>query len=42
LLGIGGEIPDAEDRTPQALQKLVEREIARWAAVLKASVAIDN
>lgn len=35
LLGIGAEIPEAQERTPQALQKLVESEIARWSAALK-------
>jgi tripartite-type tricarboxylate transporter receptor subunit TctC len=35
LLDIGSEIPSRADRTPQALQELVEREVARWSSVLK-------
>jgi tripartite-type tricarboxylate transporter receptor subunit TctC len=35
LLDIGCLIPDKADRTPQALQKRVESEVARWSAVLK-------
>ena len=37
LLDIGNEIPDKADRTPQALQKLVESEVTRWSSVLKAA-----
>jgi tripartite-type tricarboxylate transporter receptor subunit TctC len=37
LLQIGCEIPDKKDRTPQAVQKLVESEVARWSSVLKAA-----
>lgn len=37
LLQIGCEIPDKKDRTPQALQKLVESEVARWSSVLRAT-----
>ena len=37
LLDIGSEIPNKADRTPQALQKLVESEVARWSSVLKAT-----
>jgi len=37
LLEIGCEIPDRKDRTPQALQKFVESEVARWSLVLKAT-----
>jgi tripartite-type tricarboxylate transporter receptor subunit TctC len=36
LLDIGGEIPAKARRTPQALQSLVESEVARWSSVLKA------
>ena len=32
---IGGELPGEADRTPQALQALVESEVARWSSVLK-------
>ena len=35
LLDIGSEIPNKADRTPETLQKLVESEVARWAAVLR-------
>ena len=35
LLDIGCAIPDKADRTPQALQKRVESEVARWSSVLK-------
>jgi tripartite-type tricarboxylate transporter receptor subunit TctC len=37
LSGIGTVIPARAERTPQALQKLVESEVARWSAVLKAA-----
>lgn len=35
LLDLGGVIPSKEERTPAALQKLVESEVARWTPVLK-------
>jgi tripartite-type tricarboxylate transporter receptor subunit TctC len=35
LLEIGCFIPQSAERTPQALQARVEREVARWTAVLK-------
>ena len=35
LTDLGGQIPDSARRTPEALQKLVESEVARWAPVLK-------
>jgi tripartite-type tricarboxylate transporter receptor subunit TctC len=35
LIDLGAQIPDEAHRTPQALQKLVESEVARWAPVLK-------
>jgi tripartite-type tricarboxylate transporter receptor subunit TctC len=35
LLDIGTAIPAKADRTPQALQALVESEVARWSTVLK-------
>jgi len=35
LTDLGGQIPDSAHRTPQALQSLVESEVARWAPVLK-------
>jgi tripartite-type tricarboxylate transporter receptor subunit TctC len=36
LLQIGSSIPEKQERTPQALQRLVESEVARWALLLKA------
>src|SRR5687768_6270201 len=39
LLDLGGVIPSKADRTPAALQKLVESEVARWTPVLKAAGA---
>ncbi|AWM88152.1 tripartite tricarboxylate transporter substrate binding protein BugD [Microvirga sp. 17 mud 1-3] len=39
LLDLGGVIPSKEERTPAALQKLVESEVARWTPVLKAAGA---
>lgn len=35
LLDFGGVIPEGADRGPQALQTLVEKEVARWTPVLK-------
>jgi tripartite-type tricarboxylate transporter receptor subunit TctC len=40
LLDIGTEIPDMAHRTPQALQTLVESEVARWRTVLAAAGAV--
>ena len=39
LLDLGGVLPTAAERTPEALQKLVESEVARWTPVLKAAGA---
>ena len=39
LTDLGAQIPDNAHRTPQALQKLVESEVARLAPVLKAQEA---
>jgi tripartite-type tricarboxylate transporter receptor subunit TctC len=39
LADLGGVIPNKQERTPEALQKLVESEVARWTPVLKASAA---
>jgi hypothetical protein len=36
------EIPGTADRSPQATQKLVESEVARWSSVLKAAGATVN
>ena len=40
LLELGGVIPDKAGRTPEALQKLVTDEVARWTPVLKAAGAV--
>ncbi len=42
LLELGGVIPSKQDRTPAALQKLVENEVARWTPVLKAAGAVGQ
>jgi tripartite-type tricarboxylate transporter receptor subunit TctC len=39
LLELGCEVPDKAARTPEALQQLVEREVARWDPVLKGAAA---
>jgi tripartite-type tricarboxylate transporter receptor subunit TctC len=39
LLELGSIIPDKDGRTPGALQKLVESEVARWLPILKDAVA---
>jgi tripartite-type tricarboxylate transporter receptor subunit TctC len=42
LIELGGVVPDKTARTPDALQKLVESEVARWTPVLKAAGAVAN
>jgi tripartite-type tricarboxylate transporter receptor subunit TctC len=42
LLELGSVIPTKEERTPEALQKLVESEVARWTPILKAAGATAN
>ena len=42
LQDIGSVVPDAADRTPQALQTLVEGEVPRWSSVLKAAGVTAN
>ena len=42
LLELGGVIEERQNRTPQALQKLVESEVARWTPVLKAAGAVGQ
>jgi tripartite-type tricarboxylate transporter receptor subunit TctC len=37
LADLGSVLPDKAGRTPEALQKLVESEVARWTPVLKAA-----
>jgi hypothetical protein len=32
---LGARIPDSAERTPNALQELVQSEVARWASILK-------
>ena len=36
-----GAIPDTSGRTPEALHKLVESEVARWAPVLKGAGVLE-
>jgi tripartite-type tricarboxylate transporter receptor subunit TctC len=40
ILELGGVVPEKKDRGPEALQKLVEAEVARWTPVLKAAGAV--
>jgi tripartite-type tricarboxylate transporter receptor subunit TctC len=42
LLELGSIIPEGEGRSPAALQKLVESEVARWTPILKAAGATAN
>jgi putative tricarboxylic transport membrane protein len=42
LLELGSVIPDLDGRSPAALQKLVESEVARWTPILKAAGATAN
>jgi putative tricarboxylic transport membrane protein len=42
LLELGSVIPDKAGRSPEALQKLVESEVARWTPILKAAGATAN
>ena len=35
LLELGGDVPDRPGRSPEALSKLVQSEVTRWAAVFK-------
>lgn len=42
LLDLGSVLPDKAGRTPQALQTLVESEVARWTPVLKAAGVTAN
>ncbi|MGO4704832.1 tripartite tricarboxylate transporter substrate binding protein BugD [Microvirga sp. 2MCAF38] len=41
LLDLGGVLPADAERTPEALQKLVESEVARWTPVLKAGTKTE-
>lgn len=42
LLDLGADLTDKASRTPEGLQKLVEREVARWSSVLKNVGAAPN
>jgi putative tricarboxylic transport membrane protein len=42
LLELGSVIPDRAGRSPEALQKLVESEVARWTPILKAAGVTAN
>ncbi|HEY8369061.1 MAG TPA: tripartite tricarboxylate transporter substrate binding protein BugD [Thermodesulfobacteriota bacterium] len=37
LADLGGDIPDKQGRTPEALAKLVQSEVQRWAQVMKST-----
>ena len=39
LLELGSVLPDKAGQTPEALQKLVESEVARWNPILKGTSA---
>lgn len=39
LSELGGDIPDKAGRTPEALAKLVQSEVSRWASVIKGSAS---
>jgi tripartite-type tricarboxylate transporter receptor subunit TctC len=40
LLDLGGDIPNREQRTPQALAELVKSEIAKWTPILKTALPV--
>ena len=42
LIDLGGVVPEKASRGPDALQTLVESEVARWTPILKASGAVAN
>jgi tripartite-type tricarboxylate transporter receptor subunit TctC len=42
LVDIGSVVPERADRTPRALQMLVESEVVRWSSVLKAAGVAAN
>jgi tripartite-type tricarboxylate transporter receptor subunit TctC len=42
LFDLGGVIPEGAGRGPEALQKLVESEVARWTPVLKAAGVVGG
>jgi tripartite-type tricarboxylate transporter receptor subunit TctC len=42
LLELGSVIPEGEGRSPAALQKLVESEVARWTPIIKAAGVAAN
>jgi tripartite-type tricarboxylate transporter receptor subunit TctC len=42
LIDLGGEIPNREGRTPQALADLVKSEIAKWTPIIKAAGVAAN
>lgn len=39
LVGLGGRVPDKQERGPDNLAKLLKAEIARWSPILKAAAA---
>jgi tripartite-type tricarboxylate transporter receptor subunit TctC len=42
LLDLGGVLPDAPERTPDALARLVKKEVERWTPILKATGAVGE
>jgi tripartite-type tricarboxylate transporter receptor subunit TctC len=42
LLDLGSVLPEAKDRTPEALAELVKSEVARWTPILKAAGAVGT
>lgn len=41
LLDLGSDIPNREQRTPQALAELVKSEIAKWTPIIKAALPVQ-
>ena len=41
LVELGAEIPNRAERTPEALGRLVEAEIAKWTPIIKASAPTE-
>ena len=41
LVELGAEIPNRAERTPEALARLVEAEIAKWTPIIKASAPTE-
>jgi tripartite-type tricarboxylate transporter receptor subunit TctC len=41
LVGLGGRMPDKEERGPANLEALLRQEIARWSPILKAAGTVN-